>query len=86
MTISVACFNFWNWCALHAHWVNSRISNINVIICAGVLLSDAAVVWTVLGQGDIATGAGAVFVRADIATFILSMWVTLLGALPLVLA
>ena len=85
----MTCLRSWYWLAFVAHWV-SGISGItitvNVIICALVPRVQAAEVWTVLGQGDVAAGADAVLVRADIATFILSMWVTFLGALPLVLA
>ena len=72
-----------HWLASAAHRVDSISILVNVIICAGVPWVQAAVVWTVLGQGEVTAGAGPPIADTDIATFVLPVWVTLSGALPL---
>ena len=57
-TLIVTCLCFWYWLASAAHWVSSITIAVNVIICAGVPWVEAAVVWAVLAQGDVAAAAG----------------------------
>ena len=52
-----------------AHWVFDITTAGNVIIGTLISGSGAAVVWTVLGQGDVAAVAGVVLVQTHITTF-----------------
>ena len=52
-----------------AHWVFDITTAGNVIRGTLISGSGAAVVWTVLGQGDVAAVAGVVLVQTHITTF-----------------
>ena len=65
------------WLASVAGGVQSITILVNLIVCTIVPRSDAAEGGTVAGQGDVAAGAGVVRPCAHVATFVLSVRVTL---------